>query len=240
MVLTVVLLTSAAVFTALRVYAIYGMRCWILSIVLFLGVINPAIYIIYSFVALTPGLYAHGPLMFCASFTKGNNDSVVSSWIIGARASSLLADGLVLALTWWKLFRARSKTDSASATSLTSTLVTDTGIYFLLLCIVNIVGIGTGHIFQLVPCLSTFIALLTSVLLSRLLLDLHKSQTDGTSMDVYAQTTVLFSLSTVERDMLDSDAMTDMGLHRSGEDEICPLAVEDDGAASVAQCGLHV
>ncbi|KAH9925301.1 uncharacterized protein B0H18DRAFT_1009547 [Fomitopsis serialis] len=131
MVLNIVLLISAAVFTALRIYAIYGLKLSIFLIVFLLGIINPAIYMIYSLVALRPGLFTDGHIVFCASFSNSADRLSYMNWIIGARVSSLLADGLVLVLTWYKLFRVRSEAANACSTSLVSVLITDTGVYFL-------------------------------------------------------------------------------------------------------------
>ncbi|KZT04435.1 uncharacterized protein LAESUDRAFT_761006 [Laetiporus sulphureus 93-53] len=75
---------------------------------------------------------------------------------------------------------------SSLGPSLTDILLRDTAICFAFLCVVNVIGIATGRLPEFIDIWQTWTAILTSVLLSRLALDLREVSatefnTEGTS-----------------------------------------------------------
>ncbi|KAH9914798.1 uncharacterized protein B0H18DRAFT_121762 [Fomitopsis serialis] len=103
--------------------------------------------------------------------------------MMGARAASLLSDGMVLVLTAVKTFWIKKHTSISRGTMITDIMLRDTLLYFALLCVVNVIGLVTGHLttdIAGVLCTCEFIevwqlwsCILNSVLLSRLTLDLR-------------------------------------------------------------------
>lgn len=163
--LNTILLTSAAGFAATRVYAIFGQNVWLFLITLVLGLLPPAISI-YTFTLITPISLSTG---VCGYYT--NVDHLYQSCTIGIRASSLVFDGVILILTCAKM---QGFFPLHPRTMLYTVLMRDTTVYFLILFILNLIGMALGHLLNFIDPISTWIAIFTSILLSRLLLDLRK------------------------------------------------------------------
>ncbi|RPD61323.1 hypothetical protein L227DRAFT_652608, partial [Lentinus tigrinus ALCF2SS1-6] len=165
MALNVLLLCSAAVFSSLRAYALCAQNITILVVVLGLGLMNPVISI-YTFVE-TPSTYEKH---WC------NRSCEVSAGMIGARASAMLADAIVLVVTWKRTWSIRVEVSSfARTSSLTQTLMRDGTVYFVVLLIVNLIGLALIRRIDLVEPMSTWIAIFTSILTSRFIIDLHEA-----------------------------------------------------------------
>ncbi|TFY56865.1 hypothetical protein EVJ58_g7378 [Rhodofomes roseus] len=112
--------------------------------------------------------------------------------MMGARAASILSDGLVLALTAIKTFNRARGADliTGKGPIIKQILLRDTVLCFGLLCIVNVVGIATGHLDQFIEVLQVWTATLTSILLSRLALDLREASAaeEGNSGEFFSRT----------------------------------------------------
>ncbi|KAH9836385.1 uncharacterized protein C8Q71DRAFT_858367 [Rhodofomes roseus] len=184
-----IILTSAAVFASLRIYAVFDRNRWIAIAVLLLGLIYPFI-VVFVFSYSTPVVSGFLGYQVCTIGTAGGDatdDVDWSTWahfMMGARAAALLSDGLVMVLTAFKTFRIKTRTSVTSrGRMVTDIMLRDTLLYFTLLCIVNITGIATGHMNITIGglyCTCEFIevwqlwsTILTSVLLTRLTLDLR-------------------------------------------------------------------
>ncbi|KZT04437.1 uncharacterized protein LAESUDRAFT_727911 [Laetiporus sulphureus 93-53] len=174
MVLDIIVLVSATIFAALRVYAIFSRNKWMFGLVFLSGIINPAISI-YIFMLSLPGIHAVMSFQAC-SFTIVGNRSSYESWMMAARAASLVSDGLVLTLTCMKTVRMRDSEFITSflGSSLKDILLRDTVLCFAFLCVINVIGIATGRLPEFIDIWQTWTAILTSVLLSRLALDLRE------------------------------------------------------------------
>lgn len=168
----VLILTSSALFTAMRVYALSGRSKILFGIVLTLGLVAPVIST-YTFAVSYPILQVVTPTyQSCDIYAR----YTVNNWMIGTRVSSLLFDGLVMALTWVRIRRiAVPSSDAAASKSLQAVLIKDTAVYFAFLLLLNVIGVGVavGHL-TFIEAVSTWTAILTSVLLSRLVLDLRE------------------------------------------------------------------
>ncbi|RPD75587.1 hypothetical protein L226DRAFT_49377 [Lentinus tigrinus ALCF2SS1-7] len=91
-----------------------------------------------------------------------------------ARTSSVVADGLVLAITWSKTWNVRREAPPMNfASKITMVLMRDGTFYFTILLIINLVALSLSRAFQLIEAISTWIAVVTSIMMSRFILDLH-------------------------------------------------------------------
>ncbi|KAH9899287.1 hypothetical protein C8Q73DRAFT_313597 [Cubamyces lactineus] len=97
-------------------------------------------------------------------------------WIIGARISTVLTDAIVLAIT---ISKTRALRTEAAAISFVSTiadiLARDGTLYFVVLLLANLVGLSLVKSFELIQPMSTWIAILTAIMTSRFILDLHEA-----------------------------------------------------------------
>ncbi|KZT73119.1 hypothetical protein DAEQUDRAFT_507570 [Daedalea quercina L-15889] len=76
------------------------------------------------------------------------------------RAASVMSDGIVLALTVVKTYKKIHRPDEAAdlAPSLSQILLRDTVLCFSLLCVVNVIGMATGHLTQFIAIWQTWTA----------------------------------------------------------------------------------
>ncbi|KAL6299162.1 hypothetical protein BKA93DRAFT_808156 [Sparassis latifolia] len=118
MVLGTILLSSVAVFSAMRIYAIYGRNKLLFYILLGLGMVNP----ISNFT--------------CVGYTYNFSAEQMSRWNVGTRASTVTVDCLVLIMTWLKTYRTR-KVAKEVKTPLTTVLLTDGTTYFSVLLLIT-------------------------------------------------------------------------------------------------------
>jgi len=202
MALDVIILISATVFAALRVYAIFGRNAWLFGAILVSGLVHPCI-LIHVFIVSSPGV---DNVLGHQACELGILDSThgYEDWMIGARAASVVSDGLVLVLTCMKTLRRTSPADMIAELGITLTLreilLKDTALCFGLLCIVNVVGIATGHLTQFIEIWTMWTAVLTSILLSHLTLDLREVSADGDGSEMLSRTlrSMAFAITTDE------------------------------------------
>lgn len=202
MVCNILLLSSAALFGAFRVYAICDRRLLPFVATLLLGLINPAISI-YTFIINEPILITF-PRLTCGLQTQEEYAQLYDKLIQGARGSSLLFDLVVLIITWTKLRVAAM--DIRSQARVSVVLIRDTTFYFSLQLIVNILGISIGSLTSLLIPMSTWIAILTSSLLSRLLFDLRKVSAEGPGVSI---THTMGTLAFADAHSLEDDTIMD-------------------------------
>ncbi|KAF9812165.1 hypothetical protein IEO21_06341 [Rhodonia placenta] len=128
-------LPAKLVFTAMRVYALSGRSKILFGIVLTLGLVAPVIST-YTFAVSYPILQVVTPTYqscdIYARYTVNKVHSNIVRWawtlagMIGTRVSSLLFDGLVMALTWVRIRRiAVPSSDAAASKSLQAVLIKD-------------------------------------------------------------------------------------------------------------------
>ncbi|KAI0734228.1 hypothetical protein C8Q72DRAFT_792040 [Fomitopsis betulina] len=150
MALDIIVLVSATVFAASRIYAIYN-RNWILfSLVLVFGLVNPAISI-YIFTKTLAALIGVSTYMSEIQPTQSVMPVATQSCsltIIGAHSS------------YQKTFR---KVEASAAgvgrvSVLKQVLLRDTVVCFGLLCVVNVIGMATGHLDQWIEVTQNWVA----------------------------------------------------------------------------------
>ncbi|EPT01324.1 hypothetical protein FOMPIDRAFT_1023260 [Fomitopsis schrenkii] len=188
----IVIIVSSTVFAALRVYAMFNRSRLLFCLVLLSGLMNPALllYIITSRSLRT--LDAYGKLGACMLTIIGDDWSY-EKWMIGARVASLVSDSIVLVLTFVKTFKKahwRDRRIDDVRPTLMGILLRDTVLCFSFLCIVNIIGIATGRIKEFIAIWQAWTAALTTILFSRLALDLRElsaAEDDGGS-EFYSRT----------------------------------------------------
>ncbi|KAI0366870.1 hypothetical protein BV20DRAFT_1094260 [Pilatotrama ljubarskyi] len=145
--LNMVLLVAAAVFSALRAYALSWQDARVLVVVLVLGLVHPAIVLGCGFSpSISPALY--------------------ENWV--------LADLVVVVITVANTWSLRVQAARISFRSqIMDILMRDGAIYFSVLLVANLVGLALVRSFTLIQPMSTFIATLTAIMTSRFILDLH-------------------------------------------------------------------
>ncbi|PCH40202.1 hypothetical protein WOLCODRAFT_68308, partial [Wolfiporia cocos MD-104 SS10] len=95
----IALAQGSPVFASLRVYAMYGRREWLFVVVLLIGLLSPTIWI-YVFITTSPRQNGINGFWSCKLIILDPHGMVM-----GARAASLLSDGIVLVLTCMKTVR---------------------------------------------------------------------------------------------------------------------------------------
>ncbi|KZT11532.1 uncharacterized protein LAESUDRAFT_747208 [Laetiporus sulphureus 93-53] len=208
MVFDIVLLASAAAFAALRIYAIYDRNKAVFGLVLCLGLLNPALTL-YPFISMSPQTKMLPNLQVTCSFTTSISESVYDKWMIGGRASSVLADVIVFILTW-------VKTQPFICNSIQSRLqrlmLTDTAWYFGILSIINAVSMEVGHFDMAFPLATSHrqsveglaqlhASRMISIALSRLMLNLRNNYAKRKGETSFTDpTSLLFIASTIDAD----------------------------------------
>ncbi|EED79241.1 predicted protein [Postia placenta Mad-698-R] len=170
----------------------------------------------YMFVIYEPTLITF-PHSACGLEIEGKYGQLYFKLIDGARGSSLLFDLVVLIITWTQLRVAAM--DSRGQARVSVVLIRDTTFYFSLQLIVNIIGISIGSFGRLLIPMSTWIAVLTSSLLSRLLFDLRKVSAEGLGMSIThtMETLVFANANSLEDDMVIDTPEVASGSHLDEE-----------------------
>ncbi|KAI0729823.1 hypothetical protein C8Q72DRAFT_289735 [Fomitopsis betulina] len=181
MALSIASMISATLFAALRVFALFGRNRALLALVFLTGFLNPAI-LIYIFSRSIPAPVSS--FQGCSLSITGGSTTSYEKWTIVARAASVLSDGIVLVLTTKKTYsKVRQSAGLAGHDTVLGTLLRDASVCFSLLCIMNIIGMGTARKTEFIQIIQIWISILTSVLLSRLAMDLRETavlETQGT------------------------------------------------------------
>ncbi|KZT65317.1 hypothetical protein DAEQUDRAFT_731593 [Daedalea quercina L-15889] len=128
----VLILSSAAIFAAMRMYALFHQSWSLFGFTLTLGLINPMISM-YTFIISTPVLLHITPTYQTCSIHTANASNLYV-WMMGARAASVVFDSFVFFLTW-------RGTKFVGMHKLKKTLLVDTTVYFGFLFILNLGGI---------------------------------------------------------------------------------------------------
>jgi len=121
--------------------------------------------------------------------------------MIFARLSSIVFDGLVMGLTWsYTRHIGRRDVETYVGDSIEGVLMRSTAIHVGLVTAVNIIGVGIAFVHLMyIEAITTWTTILASILLSRLLLDLHEvnsaenetgSRATRPTLDTIAFTTV--------------------------------------------------
>ncbi|CDO70386.1 hypothetical protein BN946_scf184999.g26 [Trametes cinnabarina] len=124
------------------------------------------------------------------------------SGIIGARASSVVTDFLVLTITVLKTRPIQTEAPLVSIkTTVADILMRDGALYFAILLVANVIGLGTIRSFSLIQPMSTWIGILTAIMTSRFILDLHEAADPRmeSSHEIGTLSTTVFSPRPAER-----------------------------------------
>ncbi|KZT65323.1 hypothetical protein DAEQUDRAFT_759451 [Daedalea quercina L-15889] len=175
MTLTIIISVSGTSFAALRVYALFNYNRALFAVVLLSGLLNPAIFV-YIFTRSIPARVS--TIQGCSLSIVGGSRSYEKGTML-ARAASVLSDGIVLVLT---LMKTHLKSDDVTQLSqlnrnVRGILLRNSSVCFAFLCVINVIGIGTARMTVTIQIIQTWISILTSVLLSRLALDLRETTT---------------------------------------------------------------
>ncbi|KZT07019.1 uncharacterized protein LAESUDRAFT_812368 [Laetiporus sulphureus 93-53] len=168
--LTICLQLNMAVFTSLRMYAIWDKNCKIFIGVLLLGIL-PAVENLYYYTRIVPVVLVR-PLIGCGVYIyvyPRANDIVSIFNCIFAIAS----DAVVLTLTSVKTIEIRRTSSQAfKKCRLVALIERDGTIYFLMLLILNAVNLAAVE-FRAFGCLPALTEALSSILISRFILNMR-------------------------------------------------------------------
>ncbi|KAI0729799.1 hypothetical protein C8Q72DRAFT_826435 [Fomitopsis betulina] len=146
MAMSIMISVSAAVFAAMRVYALFHKSRSLCTVVLLSGLLNPAIFV-YIFTRSRPGPSGISTIPGCSlglTLNITGNLRSYENWTIIARVSSLVSDSIVLVLT---LMRIRAKRRDIASLSKPAHTIREVLLWNgeLLLCILNLIGIATAR-----------------------------------------------------------------------------------------------
>ncbi|KAL1941683.1 hypothetical protein VTO73DRAFT_7122 [Trametes versicolor] len=182
-----------AAFSALRAYAMSN-RTWPIAILVFLLSITTACYNIYNFVKIVP-INLPAPI-FCIPTFPGITPTFIDQYVrpslydsspynanrkfstavrtTATRICLIIADALVIGVTWWRTWRFRVTAAQANVrTTFLQLLLRDGTIYFVILLILNILQIIVRITAQ-ANFITTFEEPLTAILISRFLMNLRE------------------------------------------------------------------
>ncbi|OJT14268.1 hypothetical protein TRAPUB_9180 [Trametes pubescens] len=186
-------------FSTLRVYALCG-HDWCIATLVCLLMTGPIIVNAYNIPtqtrvnlpqpyncevdnAVTTGRATHQtyvaqfPQRACTATPLNLNWGAV---VLGSRISLIVGDALVLAVTWWKTYRLKRAADAARVkTSIIELLLHDGTIYFGTMLVLNVLHIIINFVEQ-VSFMGDIADVLTSILVSRLLMNLRALDTQET------------------------------------------------------------
>ncbi|KAI0716601.1 hypothetical protein C8Q76DRAFT_794885 [Earliella scabrosa] len=192
MLMCIILLAFAAVFSGLRAFALVRHKN-LAIVVIALGMISPAISLIglMAFVTLlvnpfhtcvftttisekTFGEYV--PIYLFALVVTSDALSLAVVGLIVARVCTVLADVIVLAVTWTRTWRMRVEAASANLKSTLAAVLWKNGtVYFIVLLIANLVSLALIRNIALVYVTALWITTFTAVMTCRFILDLHEA-----------------------------------------------------------------
>jgi len=166
-----------AVFNAIRTYAV-GRRARVAASTVFLISSILVATNIYFICVISAGVQTFGDVDICwVGLSPSAHDSTALE-ILG-RSSQILADILVIAVTWWTTYRVKLAARSAGvATPLVTLLLRDGTIYFIVLLLVNAVQLGAWVATDSGIDLFPITAGLTSIIVSRFLLNLYQVENE--------------------------------------------------------------
>lgn len=166
-------------FTALRIYAIYGMNKRIFALILALGLGSPAVQI-FNMVIYTP--VSLGPHKMCVSVINSRNSLKITQTATSARYLLALAfEASAVVLTWYRTFSQWRLARSFNVSSLTTLFLRDGTLYFLALLILTLMtliatlrlSIYTPLSIRYLNLASIFVFPLSSICLSKFILSLR-------------------------------------------------------------------
>ncbi|KAI0926274.1 hypothetical protein AcV5_008776 [Taiwanofungus camphoratus] len=165
----ITLYAAVAAFTALRTFAISGHSRYLALITLALALM-PFCTTIYITIKQSYAYVVWFGVLTCLLF----------SLVIITRVCAITADVLVLATTWYKTYAIKREADLANVrVSLVTLLLRDGTLYFAIILMMNIVQIITGTINSLFNYVTVFLAPISSILISRFLLNLRQLSHPG-------------------------------------------------------------
>jgi len=186
-----VILLGAAVFSAVRVYAISRRSKLLFAITLCMGLASPAITIYLA----TVSLYMKGgppeTMLVTCFYQSTISGTQYTSWMMGARAAAMLSDGFVLLLTW-KHSREANTAVLPRGGSLSYVLLRDNVMYFGLLFAINLVGLAVNEM-QLIYVISTWIDGFTAILITRFMLDMREAAAVEVESELGNMTSIRFA-----------------------------------------------
>lgn len=165
---------QTAIFSALRICALWNRNYTLFTIVLVLSL--APVLTNACFFALSTSDYVPSPLNVCLQ-TPYFDERVENILLFCTRIPLIVADALVLLLTWVKTYRQYREAKSLKIESpLATCLVQDGTIYFFVLMVLNVAQIATFDSSNdtIVPIVSAFTTVMPPILVCRFMMNLRQ------------------------------------------------------------------
>ncbi|KAI0357258.1 hypothetical protein OH77DRAFT_1422819 [Trametes cingulata] len=179
-------------FSTLRVYALCG-RDWRLASLVSLLMIGPIFGNLYNIPTMKPDDMAQP---YNCSVDNGVSLAMHNRLVLISRCSLIAADSIVLAVTWWKTYRLKKAADAANVkTSIVDLLLRDgakSSFPHSTMLVLNVLHILINFVEQ-VSFMGDISDVLTSILVSRFIMNLRDLDTEETSQTTRG--TILFNAS---------------------------------------------
>ncbi|PIL23129.1 hypothetical protein GSI_14438 [Ganoderma sinense ZZ0214-1] len=169
---TSLLMVVMSAIAAVRTFALWNRDWRVLAVIMIPGLF-PAFANLY-FRSASAVLLVPSSLFACQTMPTGMSALAYKNLSVVARVVSIFGDGMVVVLTWLKTYRVSVVTKGvASRISVSTVILRDGTLYFIVICILNVVAIvyvvRTGS-----NLLRDIIVSLSSILMSRFLLNLRR------------------------------------------------------------------
>ncbi|KAI0760625.1 hypothetical protein C8Q74DRAFT_1297735 [Fomes fomentarius] len=196
MIFTVLAYWIAAVFSALRVYAIWD-KDWRPFLLVFIIAMVVPVTNMYHYIRSVPSA-AMFPFYGCGEDVELTNEQFHKLSLI-THTCAIGTDLLVVLLTWIKTFEIkRAAAGLHLKTSLTTLLLRDGTLYFAVLVVLNMIHIIIDRSNATINPMATFIDAFTAILISRFMLNLREiARPSGKGGGDRPTTTTTFHLSQV-------------------------------------------
>jgi len=172
--INILLLSCAAGFSAMRVFVLFDRSIPLFTMTLALGLIHPAISL-YIFTQSVPCFISLSPDLRSCSFDLSLDMSTYRQLLVFARAAAIATDLIVLVLTCMRTAYTLKMTRGLTKTPIATAMLLNGMQYFASMLVANAVGLVlVGTLYYLVM-MSMWIAMLTSVMTCRFMLDLREA-----------------------------------------------------------------
>ncbi|KAI0331799.1 hypothetical protein GY45DRAFT_1433703 [Cubamyces sp. BRFM 1775] len=231
---SVIVYFIVAIFSTLRVYAIWNKDWRPALAVLLVGLCVPVANM-YHYIPSVPGAFTW-PLYGCGEATP-LSDVQLAEFAIVIHSCAIAADLLVLILTWVKTYQIKKLASILEADASFSTLILrDGSLYFGALLVLNVVDLIILQSNVLFDPLPVFIDVLTCILISRFMLNLRQIAGRGSDLPSASQ---LQATSRFSSAWFSPDVVGDLGAslsHAGFEDETDEYLPADE--AGTASCDM--
>ncbi|KAI0754175.1 hypothetical protein C8Q80DRAFT_1265851 [Daedaleopsis nitida] len=197
MIFTILAYFISALFSALRIYAIWD-KNWMLFLLVLLLAVSVPVTNMYHYIRSAPAA-APFPFYGCGENVELTDEQFYKLSMV-THTCAIATDLLVVVLTWIKTFEIKRVAAGLQLkTSLTTLLLRDGTLYFGVLVILNAIDLAINTSNATINPMSTFIDAFTCILVSRFMLRLRSiARSSSCAADQYVTTLNLSQFTTIQ------------------------------------------